>query len=377
MLRYFVLSIILLIFTLDRLQYLYKIHINEAIPIWIRTVFITLCFIFNITLIITFSISLYSQSSFYWKIQLIHTKFDVVILCLIVIISICHIYYKFNHKIQSYLNEILSQHNQLKQIEQINNKLFDKQYMFQLTQGMGIKKINGNANMDQHQQPLTKEDILANNLNLAAKIREANYKLLSYILLLSLFLIIEFIYIPISIKRIISMEQNHKYSSYLTPSYQLTSNLEFIFQRILFDIIAMILIYWVYDNKSLFKVLYHKNKQPNKNKKLCIITCLNCSLFMIIFQEIYLSIIYCMLNICPCCVSQNCLNFQQKIYDIKKYHNYFGHLPANTKKRNNINGTDGIYGHLCGWMDGWIDGCDICLYIYVCVWVGISVGVCL
>ena len=207
MLRYFILSIILLIFTLDRLKYLYKIHINKSIPIWIRTIFITLCFIFNITLIITFSISLYSKSSFYWKIQLIHIKFDVVISCIIAIISIFHIYYKFNHKIQSYLNEILSQHNQLKQIEQINNKLFDQQYMFQLTQGMGIPYNNNNNNI-----ALTKEDILANNLNLAAKIREANHKLFSYILLLFICLIIEFIYIPITLKIIISMENNYQYT---------------------------------------------------------------------------------------------------------------------------------------------------------------------
>eukprot|EP01084_Bolivina_argentea_P213799 363013_1 len=71
MLRYLLLSIALLIFILDRLQYLYKIHINEAMPIWIDTVYITLCCIFNTTLFITFSIALYSTSSFYWKIQLI------------------------------------------------------------------------------------------------------------------------------------------------------------------------------------------------------------------------------------------------------------------------------------------------------------------
>ena len=329
MFRYFFLSIALLIFTLDRLKYLYKIHMNQHIPIWIRTMFITLCSIFNITLIITFSISLYSQSSFYWKIQLIHVKFDVVISCFIGIIAICHIYYNFNHKIQSYLNEILSQHQQLKQIESINNKLFDKNYMLQLTQGK-IPSNGNNHNIDNIQ--LRKEDILANNLNLAAKIREANYKLFSYILLLTICLIIDLIYIPISIKQIKSMGLKKEYlSSYLTTPYQLTSNLEFILQRILFDIITIILIYWMYDNKSLFKTLCNRNKNKYKKKHLCIISFINCSLFMIAFREIYLIFIYGMNTICPCCISRACLNLQQKIYDIKEYKSYFGHLPKNNK----------------------------------------------
>eukprot|EP01084_Bolivina_argentea_P052429 96311_1 len=269
MIRYLFLSICLLIFILNRFSYLYKIHINKPLPLWIHTIYITLICIFNITLIITFSISLYSQSSFYWQIQLIHLKFDIVISCIIGIIIISHIYYKFNSKIQTYLQTILSQHNQLKQIEHINNKLLDNEYMAQLTHGLNIAK-------DNNHYTVTKQDILKNNLNLASKIREANFKLFSYILLLFIFGIIDLIYIPISIHNLNTMKNNmHS----LTVPYVLTSNIEYIFQRILFDIILIILIYYIYSNKSLLKILLNKKQYKKDNNKLCIITCLNCSLF--------------------------------------------------------------------------------------------------
>ena len=168
MIRYCFLSLSLLLFSLDRLSNLYQIHLNEGIPIWIRTLCITLCCIFNLTLFITFAISLYALSSFYWEIQLIHLKFDVVISCILGIVSVGHVYYRFNEKIQSYLDAILSQHSQLQQIEEINHKLMDPHYMERLTKGMGIDS----PLRKRRQSQITKEDVLANNLTLAAKIRE-------------------------------------------------------------------------------------------------------------------------------------------------------------------------------------------------------------
>ena len=168
MIRYCFLSLSLLLFSLDRLSNLYQIHLNRSIPIWIRTLCITLCCIFNLTLFITFAISMYSLSSFYWEIQLIHLKCDVVISCLLGIVSVGHVYYRFNEKIQSYLDAILSQHSQLQQIEEINHKLMDPHYMKRLTKGMGFDS----PLRKRRQSQITKEDVLANNLTLAAKIRE-------------------------------------------------------------------------------------------------------------------------------------------------------------------------------------------------------------
>ena len=91
-----------------------------------------------------------------------------------------------------YLNTILSQHQQLKQIQNINNKMIDdninnnnnnNNYILQLTKGFGINEKETNLNFKKEEE-FTKEDILRNNLNLAAKIREANTKLFSYIILL-------------------------------------------------------------------------------------------------------------------------------------------------------------------------------------------------
>ena len=154
---YCFLSLSLLLFALDRLSNLYQIHIDEAVPIWVRTLCITLCCIFNLTLLITFAVSLYSLSSFYWELQLIQLKVDVVVCCVVGIVSVAHIYYRFNQQIQSYLDAILAQHSQLQQIEEINHKLLDPH-----------RRRTGKRTTSR----ITKEDVLTNNLILAAKIRE-------------------------------------------------------------------------------------------------------------------------------------------------------------------------------------------------------------
>merc|ERR1712154_122751 len=87
-----------------------------------------------------------------------------------------------------------------------------------------------------------------------------------------------------------------------------------------------------YDKKmSLFDI------KRAKKKRLCFMQCLNCSLYAMLFREIYLLIIYLSNTLCPCCLTTNCLNLQQQIYDIKKYQNYFGHLPPEKSINSNIN----------------------------------------
>ncbi len=135
--------IFLAIMAMNKRIQLYQIIIKNLLSFDLASevrIYITILCMFIITLIITFGGTLYSHSLFYWQIQLIHSKFDIVILfcwyCMYYtntiqyiferiffdIILVILIYYKYSNK--SLLKILLNKKRDMNNNDNINIAIY-------------------------------------------------------------------------------------------------------------------------------------------------------------------------------------------------------------------------------------------------------------
>lgn len=100
--RYIFLSIVLLTYCLDSLEYKYFIHIGETCPNIFRIIFVSIFLLFNLLFLCLISMSLFIKLIEYWYLITILIKFVLIISILIYIISLIHILFKFNLRINYY-----------------------------------------------------------------------------------------------------------------------------------------------------------------------------------------------------------------------------------------------------------------------------------
>jgi len=292
---YLLLSVALLLSSLDRLSTLYRVHLTEAMPVWVRTLCTTLCGVFCLSVVVAWSVSMYSLSSFYWALQRIHFKLDVLVWCCLGIGSVGHIHWSFNAKIRCYLDAVLSRHNARRQIEDINAKLLSH-------------SLPGIASQSARRAPIaTKSDVLANNLTLAAKIREANAKLCRHIAALTAALCVFSVWTALEISRLSPIASSPPISS--SPAHSVPQRL------------------WMQALCALFVGSARSGTAASAGAALCVSLCCDCrAATQWLGHFLCRSAVDCLPR---CCVPRRCLALHRRISDAAEYRNYFGRAPKN------------------------------------------------